>query len=145
MYRIIQWATGNVGRAAVEGTPVFEAYTREIDNRHYRITYRQLDAILRRYGFKLIVHGANSTDVILEHQSKGFLGIGRRTIERRVSQIGFRNWGEDVSMRDLRKVREDTGLTAEKGYDSQVFFQRSDPMISLIAQYQNPSRRLAKK
>lgn len=89
---------------------------------------------------------ANRVDVLQDvEQRYGLLGLKRRTIQERVASIGFRNWGQEVSGKDLREVRRATGLTVEQGYDSDVFFQGLDPLESLMAGYYGPLRRLARK
>jgi hypothetical protein len=40
-------------------------------------------------------------------------------------------------------VRKKTGLTAENGFDAQVFFKGADPLKQLIGEYEEPLKRLA--
>ena len=72
----------------------------------------------------------------------GILGPQVRT-ETRLAQIGFPGWKRQVNNSALRTVRAATDLTPENGVDSQVFFQGTDPLHSLIDRYSEPLRRLA--
>ena len=119
--------------------------TREIDKRHYIITYKQLDTILRRYGGQLANPHANKVDVMFPvKEVYGILGR-TRTVEKRVLQIGFHDWGTEVSRREVNDVRKATGLVPERGVDSPVFYEGTDPMEALIAVYSGPLTRLANK
>lgn len=120
--------------------------TRAENKREFFISYKQLERILTRFGFYFGTPKQNHIDIFQQRVERhGFLRLQKRAIEVRVATIGFRNWGEEVSQKDVRIVRRATGLTAENGYDSDVLFQGLDPMESLIAEYHEPLRRLAKR
>jgi death-on-curing protein len=124
----------------------FRRHTRSTNKREHFISYKQLERVLARFKYYFGVPNSNRIDVfhtVVERY--GFLNLQRRSVERRVTRIGFRNMGEDVSQADMREVRRATGLTVENGYDSDVLFGGLDPMESLIAEYYEPLRRLAKK
>lgn len=124
----------------------FRRNTRTVDKRDFKVTYRQLGAILIRYGFAFGGSHDNRIEVIEKVEERhGFLGIKRRTVDRRVTTIGFRDWGTEVSPKDVREIRRATGLIHEKGYDTAVLAQGLNPMETLIAEYSAPLRRLAKK
>lgn len=117
-----------------------------MDKREFRVTYRQLGIILNRYGFRFGNAHDNRIEILQDVEERhGFLNLKRRTVSRRVTTIGFRDWGTEVSLKDLREVRRETELTAEKGYDTTVLTQGVEPMEILIAEYSGPLRRLAKK
>lgn len=118
--------------------------TRDFDNRYYVITYRQLDAILNRFGTRLANPHSCKIDVITEVEAyRGILSTGKRRVEQRVTQIGFHDWGDEVPRGDVKQVREALGLTKANNIDSQVFYQGVDPMQSLIREYNTPLQRLA--
>jgi death-on-curing protein len=124
----------------------FRKGTREIDKREFRITYRQLAALLSRYGFRLADWAQNRVDVVQDVEERhGFFGTKKRTIARRVTTIGFRDWGTEVSLKDIREVRRATGLTTERGYDTAVLMQGLSPMEALISEYSAPLLRLSRK
>ncbi|TFW62708.1 hypothetical protein CT676_00870 [Bradyrhizobium sp. MOS001] len=120
--------------------------TREIDDREYSITYRELRSILQRYGFVLENPNNNTIDVVKVEPRTGlaalFVGGNSR---RRIGRIGFPGDTKQVSKADLRKVRKLCKLTSEQGIDSQSFYHDVDDMTSLLAEYQQNLRRLANR
>lgn len=120
--------------------------TRDLDTRYYVITYRQLDAILNRFGARLANPHGNRIDVIqIVEEYRGVLSFGKKRVEKRVTQIGFHDWGTQVGRGDIKHVRDELGLTPANNIDSQVFYQGVDPMESLIREYNAPLQRLAGK
>jgi death-on-curing protein len=121
--------------------------TREIDRRTYEITFHELNRILRRFGFELGHPSGNYIDVIRFEERPRILGIfgSKQRIGVKVAQIGFPGWTKKVSKNAMKSVREATGLTYERGVDSQVFFKETDPIHCLIATYQEPLQRLANR
>lgn len=119
--------------------------TRKIDRTDYRVTYKQLQSILNRYGFDLSNPHNNYIDIVKrEKRSKllGFLG-SERTVEIRLGQIGFPRWTAEVRQAAIKTVREKTHLTAKDGVDSAAFYQGVDSMQSLIGYYSQPLQNLA--
>ncbi len=118
--------------------------TRDVDTRYYVITYRQLDALLNRFGARLDNPHGNRIDVVqIVEEYRGVLSLGKKRFEKRITQIGFHDWGAEVARGDIKHVREELGLTPANNVDSQVFFQGVDPMESLIREYSGPLQRLA--
>src|SRR6266566_3669363 len=118
--------------------------TRDQDTRYYVITYRQLDAILNRFGARLGIPHDNRVDVIQEvEEYRGILSLGKKRVQKRVTQIGFHDWGSEVPRGEIKHVREELGLIPAKNVDSQVFYQGVDPMEALIREYNGPLQRLA--
>lgn len=113
-----------------EISPRFRAMFRQRDNRiSYIITYKELKRILENNNCSLRNPQGNYIDVF-----KG---------ERRVTKIGYPGDSREVSRKDISNVRRATGLTAENGYDAQVFFKGEDPLKKLIGEYEEPLKRLA--
>lgn len=120
--------------------------TREIDNRHYRITFRELDTILHRFGARLEVTSGNHVDVFQTiSEPSGFFANRVKQREVRVGRVGFNDWGTQVQPSDLRQVREMLRLTPAHNVDAEVFFKGVDPLKSLVREYAGPLRRLASK
>lgn len=114
------------------------------DKRYYLITYRELDTRLRDFGYCLNAPSNNYIDVCRIETTRGLLGLGkRRTVFIKVAQIGFPGWKRQISRNAISTVRRETGLTPEKGVDSQTFYKGTDPLHSLIAEYSAPLERLA--
>jgi len=121
--------------------------TRQIDSRYYLITYAQLNAILHRFGAWLdnSPH-ANRIDVLhTVEEHRGIISFGKKKVVKRAVQIGFHDWGSEVSRSDIKAVRDALRLTPQHGVDSQVFYQDVDPLASLLLEYAAPLKRLARK
>lgn len=119
--------------------------TRDIDRRAYTVTFHELNQILKKYGFELVNQHKNFIDVVrVEHKPK-YLGIVGPTVrkEYHLAQVGFPGWKRQVGKGALKTVRDATGLTAQRGYDSKTFFDGADPLHTLIDMYSEPLRRLA--
>lgn len=120
--------------------------TRQVDKVNYAITFRELKAILHRYGYELENPNKNHIDVIRVTKHRPFLRIGpEKQVRTRICRIGFPCWTKQVSKGDIKAVREAAGLTQEKGVDSASFFNGVDPLQSLIASYHAPLMRLANR
>jgi len=156
---LVQLADNKLGRypryrdMSASGDPDFEIRfisdwlhrnTREIDKRYYDVTYQQLNGILHRFGFTLDNPSKNYIDVVKVEESTSFFGLGpSRQRKVAIAQIGFPGWKSQVGRGALKTVREKTGLTADRGYDSQSFFRDVDPLHALIDKYKVPLARLA--
>ena len=120
--------------------------TRDVDDREYAITYRELRRILSRYGFELKNANNNYIDLIKIQPRSGVLAmlIGKEQ-RTRVARIGFPGDTKQVNKGDLRKIRKLCDLTSRHGVDSQSFYRGVDDMTSLLAEYQENLRRLANR
>ena len=118
--------------------------TREIDDREYSITYRELRRILAKYGFILENPNNNSIDLVQISKRSGVIAflVGKES-RVRIARIGFPGDTKQVSKGDIRKIRKLCGLTSRHGIDSQSFYNDVDDMTSLLSEYQENLRRLA--
>jgi death-on-curing protein len=118
--------------------------TREIDDREYSITYRELRRILSRYGFALENPVNNYIDIIKIWPRSGVFAflVGKES-RARIGRIGYPGETKQVTKGDLRKIRKQCELTSRHGIDSQSFYHNVDDMTSLLAEYQENLRRLA--
>jgi death-on-curing family protein len=120
--------------------------SREVDNRYYIITFRELDRILNTFGGRLANPYGNAIDVMMNvTETYGFFANKTRTVEKRVAHIGFPGWSREVSRKDIDEIRRATKLTNADGVDSTAFFRGADPVSGLIATYSGMLRRLADK
>lgn len=118
--------------------------TRRVDNKKRSITYRELEAILKKHGYYLENPDHNHIEVVQYRSKRRLLGLVAPTQERvRLGRIGFPSRTAQVSRSTLQHVREMTALSAKDGVDSAAFFDGLDPMQSLIASYNEPLLRLA--
>lgn len=118
--------------------------TREIDDREYNITYRELRRILQRYGFILENPNNNTIDIVQVWPRTGLMAylVGPES-RKRLGRIGFPGDTKQVAKGDLRRIRRLCSLTSQNGIDSQSFYRDVDDMTSLLAEYQENLRRLA--
>ena len=118
--------------------------TRQVDKSHHAITYRDLERILRRFGFGMENLSDNQIDIVKYRKRRKYGILGPMVEDRqRVCRIGCRGATKEVDRQLVRYVREETGLTEKKGYDSKVFFDGLDPLSVLLSRYETPLRSLA--
>jgi death-on-curing protein len=121
--------------------------TRQIDKKDHVITFRDLQRILSRYGYKLANPFRNHIDIIKVETKQPVLALfgKERIVETKVGQIGFPRLTAEVGKGAIKTVREVTKLTPENGVDSASFFNGVDDMQSLITTYHQPLMSLASR
>lgn len=118
--------------------------TRQIDKTHYRVTYRELQTILGRFGYTLDNPNNNHIDILKVERRKQFVVFGREIeVRTRLGQIGFPSWTKEVGESAIKTVRQVTKLDFENGCDSAAFFKGLEPTQILITSYQTQLRNLA--
>ena len=121
-----------------------ERKSRRIDRTSYSITFRELDRVLRGFGYKLDNPCGNYIDLIrVKHRRKVFGWGEREPIDVKVLQVGFPGWKNQVNAGAVKSIRAAAKLTPEYGIDSQAFYQGTDPVQALISEYAGPLERLA--
>lgn len=105
--------------------------TRQSDKKDYTVTYRELDSLLKRFGFELRNPHANTIDVV-EIESG-----------QRVCNIGCHGLKRQVAKPVIKYVKQETGLDFLNGCDSAAFFKGEQPIANLLAKYYEPLERLA--
>jgi len=105
--------------------------TRQSDKKDYIVTYRELNALLKRFGFELANPHDNTVDVV-----ETDTGI-------RVCNIGCHGMTKQVARPVIKYVRSETGLDFLNGCDSGAFFKGEEPLNNLLAKYYEPLERLA--
>jgi death-on-curing family protein len=124
----------------------FRESTRQVDKRHFTITFRELNTILGHFNARLEIQAGNRIDVLhTVTEQRGVFSLRPKTVERRVAQLVCHDWGAPVSPSALKEVRDVLQLTPEHGVDSQVFYHGVDPMHSLVLEYSALLERLAFK
>ena len=91
--------------------------------------WRELRKILEHYGCKREIIQGNKINIM-----RGEL----RT------QVSFRNWGTDVEINTIHKIRKDLELDEEHGYDSDIFYNRDAKIPGFINKYRQLIVKLAK-
>ncbi len=124
----------------------FRKNTRVIDKRYYVITYHQLNSRLSQFNHKIDNPHKNYIDVIRIERKRKFLGLGESyTKEIKVGTIGFPGWTKEVPIKEMKAIRNFTGLTPKQGFDSEVFYRGAEPLKSMINEYSGMLKRLSKK
>jgi death-on-curing family protein len=119
--------------------------TREIEKKYYPVTYQEFDRLLRRHGFNFEISRDGFVDVVGESVRKKFFGLVEQKIQKRYIQVGFPGWKRQINPKAVKEIFKATGLTADNGIDSKVFFWDAEPLAALIDQYKNPLIRLKDK
>ena len=124
----------------------FQKNTRPIDKRFYVITYYELNKLLDGFGYSLNNPQGNSIDIIRIEKRSSLFGLPlKRDRYTKVGVIGFIGWTREVSNKEMRLLRESTGLTVKDGFDSQVAYKGDPPLSSLVNKYSGVLQYLAKK
>jgi death-on-curing protein len=136
---------GNKDAHVIMISKYLRSKTRELDKRTYTITFRDLDRILRKHGYEMINPDKNSIDIVrVEHRSASW--FRRESVRRqKIMSLGFPGWTKQVAKGDIKAVRLATGLTHERGIDSQAFFNGVEDLHTLIVHYQEPLKRLPQR
>lgn len=121
-----------------------ERRVRRLDTRDVLVRYRELKKILVRHGFALEEPSGNSIEIVKYETSRGFLGIGKKTVRRRVWRMGNPGDGREVSRGELKQIRKACNLTEADGVDTQAFHAGSRPADYFIGRYRGALRRLAR-
>jgi death-on-curing protein len=122
----------------------FKSNFRKQDRTKYLVTFRELDQLLRRYGFELCNPYGNYIDVVRRQERRTLFGFGpKQIVNVKIANIGFPGWSKQVHGETIDHVRKITDLTHKKGVDSAAFFRGADPAAGLIARYQSALERLA--
>ena len=67
--------------------------SREVDRRTYILTYRQLNAILKKFGYALEAPQKGAIHLVRVIERRPFLGLGRRTTATEaIGMGGFPGW-----------------------------------------------------
>ena len=120
--------------------------TRKLDKKIHSVTYRELQAILNRFGFSLGNAQGNYINITRVERRKTFFGLlGEREVQIQIGQVGFPRWSAQVGKGALKSIREITRLDDKNGVDSAAFFKGLDPMQTLITSYNEPLLRLAER
>ena len=105
--------------------------TRRSDRKDYTVTYRELNAILKRFGYELRDPRHNAIDVVK-------IDTGER-----ICNIGYHSMTKQVGKSVIKNVRMKTGLDILNGCDSGAFYNGEEPLSNLLAKYYEPLERLA--
>ena len=109
------------------------------------ITYRELRKILESFGFYLKHPKNNSIDIVKEETIiKGLLKKKEITVEKRIANIPWPGENRQMSIKDIKHVREICNLREQDGIDSEGFYDYSVIIDTYVNHYRGVLRRLAK-
>lgn len=121
-----------------------ERNSRKVDRTSYSITYRELDSRLHSFGYRLENPSGNYIDLVRIEEKRKIFGWGaREKVGVKILQVGFPGWKSQVNHGAMKSIRKAAKLTVKDGFDSKTFYEGSDPLQSLIAEYAAPLERLA--
>jgi len=118
--------------------------TQSLDKKSYLITYKELASLLQQFGFCLGNPHAGSIDILRIETRPSIFGFRKTAYKRtKVGVIAFSGWTREVSRKDIRLLREYTGLTPRNGFDASLFCKAVPPLSFLINKYRDTFRRIA--
>lgn len=109
------------------------------------VTFRHLRQILGHFGFELEIRHGNMTDVIrVETQAPSLFRRHSRQSRTRIGTIGYRDEGTEVSLKDLKTLRQLCGLTETDGVDTDSFYNEAAVVDAFVNRYRTVLRRLGR-
>lgn len=108
------------------------------------LTFRQLRQCLGRFGISLENPHSNSIDVVRTETKTRLFRREKQVVKKRLGSIGYRDEGTEVSLRDLKVLREMCKLREQDGVDSDAFYDSADVIDAFVNRYRTVLRRLAK-
>lgn len=127
--------------ASMAGDDAYIAYiaselkqmTRRLDRSHHKLTYRQLNGLIKAHGYEM------------RNPYRNRINIFRIGDNRSVGRIGFPGMSKEVAKGEIKNTRKLCHLTEKDGFDSKAFYNGAGGMDSLLLEYAKPLRRLADK
>lgn len=118
---------------------------RDITRGERELTYRQLDAVLQRFGYHFAKPRNNSIAIYKTVEVKSLLGKKREPEYKRIGAINFPGEREVVGLNVLKQVRKMCRLREEEGVDAHSFYDGADVVSVFINKYRTVLRRLGKQ
>ena len=119
---------------------------RRIEHGHRTLTYRELDSIIKGFGFFLDDPKGNRISIVKNVEVRtGIFKNKKRREKQRICRIGFPGWSKQAGKKDIKFLRKKLELDEKNGVDAASFFQQADDMRDLIKLYKGALNRLADK
>lgn len=112
--------------------------TNKRDYSYKTLTYRELQAKLKQYGFELEVCGTQEVNLV--YYKKGLFG---KVKKQNLYQIGFKGWTKQVGEKSLKCILREVGNKID--IDPGTFYRGGEPMYKLIEEFEGPLSRLRDK
>ena len=127
---MVQWLTSKAGKVVRGEKP---------------IAYRELRKILESFGYYLQHPKNNSIDIVKYIDvKKGLLKRKVVTEEKRIGNIPWPGENREMSIRDIKRVREICRLCEEDGVDSDAFYNYMVVIDAYVNHYRKVLEHLAK-
>lgn len=110
------------------------------------LTYRQLRQALAQFKIEVEVVDGNRAELVRFEERTSGVPFFRKTerVRVRLATVGYRDEGTDLKKSDLKRIREQLGLTEEKGVDSRAFYSTGVVVDAFICRYRRVLQRLAR-
>lgn len=121
---------------------------REVQRGERRMTYDELNTIIRRHGYEFANPDGSSIPIVklAIEQKRNILGRKREVrVRSNVGSIGFPGWKREVGITDVKRVRKFCRLTEENGVDSAAFYDEAMRLDEIVNRYRQVLRSLANK
>ncbi len=122
--------------------------TRQVQRGERRMTFDELNAIIKHHGYELTSPNGHSASIVREStQTKRNL-LGRRVpvqVRQHVGTIGYPGGKREIGIIDIKRVRKFCRLTEEYGVDSAAFYDEAVILDEIINKYRKVLRSLADK
>lgn len=123
-----------------------KSITKKYNKRYYALTYAEFNFNLKKYNVYLDEPSGGYINVFKIKIKKGITTFFKeKQVRIKIMQIGFPGWKKQINSRATKEVLKKTGLTAENGIDSDVFYHNAEPLYLLINEFNEPLRRLKDK
>lgn len=138
-------AKGDTSEAEIHGmTHWLQQHTRKIREGERNITFAELRGAFDQLGMELENPDGGHVDVVkYEMKRRGLFGKQER-VRRLIARVPWMPDDQAVGRKALKSIREQCGLTKEKGFDEEMFHKARTPIPTFIARHRKALRRLAK-
>ena len=151
MIKVAAHGFANKGRRGDQSDAEVEEMTqwikkrcRKVERGERVITFRELKAILTRYGFHFEDLRNNSVDLVRYQEESSWFGLKKQRNRVRIMRMGYPGDGQVVGRNQLRDIRERTSLTERDGIDAQMFYAKERAADFFVQTYRGLLRRLAR-
>ena len=130
IHRIVKWVRKRVDRVTLG---------------EKQITYKQLEKILKEYGYYFENPNNNSIDIVRTSEKR--VGVFRKKIKkisRRIDNIPFPGENREVAVGHIKRVRRICNLREEDGVDSASFYTDAEVISSFVNRYRKVLNKLAR-
>lgn len=122
--------------------------SRRLERGEKRMTYDELEAILKAHGFGFGRMHGNFIDIVknVTVVEQRFFGGAREVVKaQHVGTIGYPGGKREIAVFGIKQVRKICRLTEEHGVDSAAFYNKESALDEIINKHRRVLRSLADK